>query len=57
MQDELVADNGCDQTNKILGESNDWFLDGTFKLGTAELLQMYSIHGRFEGHFLRCVIF
>ena len=46
---------GCDTTIKILGDSNDWFMDGTFKAAPGELLQIYSIHGRLDGNFLHCV--
>ena len=46
---------GCDQTIKILGEANDWFMDGTFKSAPAELLQIYTLHGRLDGHFSPCM--
>ena len=46
---------GCDQTLKILGDSKDWFMDGTFKCAPEQLLQMYSIHGRLDGHFVPCI--
>ena len=36
---------GCDQTIKILGEANDWFMDGTFKSAPTELPQIYTLHG------------
>ena len=42
----------CDKTLKILGDSKDWYMDGTFKCAPEQLLQMYSLHGRLDGNFL-----
>ena len=44
----------CDKTLKILGDSKDWYMDGTFKCAPEQLLQMYSLHGRLDGNFLPC---
>ncbi len=41
---------GCDQTIKIIREANDWFMDGTFKSAPDELLQIYTLQGRLDGH-------
>ena len=54
-EDNRIILLGCDKTIKILGESIEWFMDGTFKAAPAELLQIYSIHGRLDGHFLPCI--
>ena len=44
----------CDQTIKILADTDEWFMDGTFKVAPSQMLQMYTIHGRLDGHFLPC---
>ena len=53
-QQFLVYDNGrpdriilfgTDEGFRYIGNSNDWFMDGTFSSSPVQLMQLYTIHG------------
>ena len=46
---------GTNKSLQLLSQSQNWFLDGTFKVYSQMLFQIYTNYARINGRFLPCI--
>ena len=46
---------GTNQSLQLLSQSQNWFVDGTFKVCPQIMFQIYTIHPQINGRILPCI--